>query len=285
YLDGNPSEPGRICAAQLCGLCNGHGDCIYNEATKNVTCSCVGGYTGEFCEIEPSKTLLCFRRRPETSIGSGREILGSDYYSIPRAKLRRREVDDIAPAEVSSRQLQRYLGDSGSISGESSGSSVQFERRVITDITTHEIKRTIYHDPETGQAIYEVTATASSNAGDGGHSQFLRPPIEIESEQHAGEQYPKNESTSRLGESGRSTIRESGSRDYTATRTTRQMTDDYDDKEAYSQEDEIDDAVFDRTTKLSTRHDFVPTENGHGGVERRRNELSTTTKSHETKYR
>lgn len=58
YVDGNPDIPGRICAAQLCGLCNGHGDCIYNEATKNVTCSCVGGYTGEFCEIEPAKTLL-----------------------------------------------------------------------------------------------------------------------------------------------------------------------------------------------------------------------------------
>lgn len=58
YVDGNPSEPGRVCAAQLCGLCHGHGDCIFNEATKNVTCSCVGGHTGEFCEIEPSKTLL-----------------------------------------------------------------------------------------------------------------------------------------------------------------------------------------------------------------------------------
>lgn len=67
--------------------------------------------------------------------------------------------------------MQRYLDDGASISGESSGSSVQFERRVITDITTHEIKKTIYHDPETGQAIYEVTATASSSANDGGHSQ------------------------------------------------------------------------------------------------------------------
>uniref|UniRef100_A0A1I7VU29 Transmembrane matrix receptor MUP-4 n=1 Tax=Loa loa TaxID=7209 RepID=A0A1I7VU29_LOALO len=324
YVDGNPDEPGRICAAQLCGLCNGHGDCIYNEATKNVTCSCVGGYTGKFCEIEPSKTLLllflilailllllslclclyfcsklrCFRRRPETSVGSGREILTSDYYSIPRAKLKRREVDETAPAEVTSRQLQRYLDDGGSISGESSGSSVQFERRVITDITTHEIKKTIYHDPETGQAVYEVTATASSSAANGGHSQFLRSPIEIESEQHAGEperfvrssesvagqQYPRSESTSRIGGSGRGTIRESGSREYTATRTTRQVADDYDEKEAYSQEDEIDDAVFDRTTKLSTRRDFEPTGYGHGGMERRRNELSTTTRSHETSY-
>ncbi|CAG9540270.1 unnamed protein product [Cercopithifilaria johnstoni] len=319
YVDGNPNDPGRICAAQLCGLCNGHGDCIYNEATKNVTCSCIGDYTGEFCEIEPSKTLLllflilatlllllslcfclyfcsklrCFRRRRETSVGSGREILSSDYYSIPRAKLKRREVDETVPAEASSRQLQRYLDDGGSISGESSGSSVQFERRIITDITTHEIKKTIYHDPETGQAIYEVTATASSSAGDGGHSQFLRPPIEIESEQQAGEterfarssdSVPQTESMSRTGGSRRGTIRESGSREYTSTRTTRQMADDYDKKEPYSQEEEIDGAVFDRTTKLSTRHDFVPAEHGQGGTERRRNELSTTTKSHETSY-
>ncbi|VDM92517.1 unnamed protein product, partial [Onchocerca ochengi] len=280
YVDGNPEEPGRICAAQLCGLCNGHGDCIYDEATKNVTCSCVGGYTGEFCEIEPAKTLLllflilavlllllslcccmyfcsklrCFRRRPQRSIGSGQEILSSDYYSIPRAKLKRREVDETgAPAEASSRQLQRYLGDGGSISGESSGSSVQFERRIITDITTHEIKKTIYHDPETGRAIYEVTATASSSAGDGGNSQFLRPAIEIESEQRAGEpeRFTRSSDSERTfpGGSGRGTIRESGSREYTSTRTTRQMADDYDEREAYSQEEEVDDAVFDRTTK------------------------------------
>uniref|UniRef100_A0A915PRP0 Uncharacterized protein n=1 Tax=Setaria digitata TaxID=48799 RepID=A0A915PRP0_9BILA len=328
YVDGNPNEPGRICAAQLCDACNGHGDCVYNEATKNVTCSCVGGYTGEFCQIEPSKTLLllflilailllllslcfclyfcsklrCFRgRSAETSTESGQEILSSDYYSIPRAKLKRRDVDEMrtAPVEASSRQLQRYLDDRGSMSGESTGSSVQFERRVITDITTHEIKKTVYHDPETGRAIYEVTATASSSAGDGGHSQFLRPPIEIESEQHAGEterfmrslesaaddQYPRSESTSRIGGgSGRGIIRESGSREYTSTRTTRQMADDYDEKEAYNQEEEVDDAVFDRTTKLSTRRDFVAADYGRGGTERKRDEFSTTTKSQETSY-
>ncbi|KAM3722540.1 Transmembrane matrix receptor [Dirofilaria immitis] len=307
YVDGNPEEPGRICAAQLCGLCNGHGDCIYNETTKNVTCSCIGGYTGEFCEIEPSKTLLllflilaiilfllslcfciyfcsklrCFRKKRETSIGSGREILTSDYYSIPRAKLKRREVDE-APVETG-RQLQRYLDDRGSVSGESSGSSVQFERRVITDITTHEIKKTIYHDPETGRAVYEVTATASSSAGDGG--QYVRPTIEIESEQHAGEpERFKRSSDSIAKGSGRGTIHESGTREYAATRTTRQVADDYDEKEAYSQEEEVDDAVFDRTTRLATRHDFIPSEYGQGGTERRRNEISTTTKSQETNY-
>ncbi|VDK69878.1 unnamed protein product [Litomosoides sigmodontis] len=290
YVDGNPSEPGRICAAQLCGLCNGHGDCIYNEATKNVTCSCVGGYTGEFCEIEPSKALLllflilsillllislssclyfcsklrCFRRRPKLD----REIISSDYYSIPRAKLKRRDVDERG------RQLQRYLDDGGSISGESSGSSVQYERRVITDVTTYEIKKTIYHDPETGQAIYEVTATASSSAADGGQPQMLPPPVDIESEQHG------------VGGSGRgSVIRESATREYTSTQTTHQVADNYDKKEAYSQDEDVDDAVFDRTIKLSRRHDYVPAEYGQSGLDRKRSELSTATKSHETTYR
>ncbi|KAK6013056.1 calcium binding EGF domain protein, partial [Ostertagia ostertagi] len=49
YTDGNPSEPGRVCAALLCGLCNGHGDCIHDSVTNNVTCACVDGYSGQFC--------------------------------------------------------------------------------------------------------------------------------------------------------------------------------------------------------------------------------------------
>lgn len=58
YTDGNPSEPGRICAALLCGLCHGHGDCVHDINTKNITCACIEGYTGKFCEIAPSKASL-----------------------------------------------------------------------------------------------------------------------------------------------------------------------------------------------------------------------------------
>ena len=58
YVDGNPSEPGRVCAAALCDLCNSHGDCIHNSLTNNVTCSCTEGFTGEFCEVAPSNAPL-----------------------------------------------------------------------------------------------------------------------------------------------------------------------------------------------------------------------------------
>lgn len=55
YTDGNPSLPGRVCAALLCGLCNGHGDCVHDPLTNNITCACVEGYSGQFCELAPSR--------------------------------------------------------------------------------------------------------------------------------------------------------------------------------------------------------------------------------------
>uniref|UniRef100_A0A7E4VNX4 Transmembrane cell adhesion receptor mua-3 n=1 Tax=Panagrellus redivivus TaxID=6233 RepID=A0A7E4VNX4_PANRE len=58
YVDGNPSEPGRVCGALLCDLCNSHGDCVHNAQTNNITCVCTEGYTGEFCELSPSNVPL-----------------------------------------------------------------------------------------------------------------------------------------------------------------------------------------------------------------------------------
>lgn len=58
YIDGNPAEPGRICGALLCDLCNQHGDCVHNAQTNNITCVCTEGYTGEFCEVAPSNVPL-----------------------------------------------------------------------------------------------------------------------------------------------------------------------------------------------------------------------------------
>jgi hypothetical protein len=55
YIDGNPNEPGHICAALLCDMCNQHGDCISDSITGNVRCSCAEGYSGEFCELAPSE--------------------------------------------------------------------------------------------------------------------------------------------------------------------------------------------------------------------------------------
>ncbi|KAK6049468.1 calcium binding EGF domain protein [Cooperia oncophora] len=126
YTDGNPAEPGRVCAALLCGLCNGHGDCIHDSVTNNVTCSCVDGYSGQFCEVAPSNAglilmtilallfllltllcclYLCARCRDE--------MMGHDNAAV----------------------LGAYLDDGASVS--SDGSLEEIERRVTTDVTHH----------------------------------------------------------------------------------------------------------------------------------------------------
>ncbi|EFO27513.1 hypothetical protein LOAG_00961, partial [Loa loa] len=116
------------------------------------------------------------------------------------------------------------------------------------------------------------------------------------SESVAGQQYPRSESTSRIGGSGRGTIRESGSREYTATRTTRQVvlqTTMMKKKHIVKRMKLMTPSLTEPPKvslreagkihcHLSTRRDFEPTGYGHGGMERRRNELSTTTRSHET---
>ncbi|CAD5215432.1 unnamed protein product [Bursaphelenchus okinawaensis] len=58
FIDGNPAEPGTICAALLCDMCNQHGDCVHNALTKNVTCECADGWSGEFCEAAASSSKL-----------------------------------------------------------------------------------------------------------------------------------------------------------------------------------------------------------------------------------
>lgn len=58
FIDGNPAEPGTICAALLCDMCNQHGDCVHNALTKNITCECADGWSGEFCEVASSSVPL-----------------------------------------------------------------------------------------------------------------------------------------------------------------------------------------------------------------------------------
>uniref|UniRef100_A0AC35TFU5 EGF-like domain-containing protein n=1 Tax=Rhabditophanes sp. KR3021 TaxID=114890 RepID=A0AC35TFU5_9BILA len=63
YIDGNANEPGRLCASLSCGICNYHGDCVHSaltqtgtgNTTKESPCVCSDGWSGEFCEKEPSK--------------------------------------------------------------------------------------------------------------------------------------------------------------------------------------------------------------------------------------
>lgn len=58
YIDGSPEEPGRVCGALLCDLCNSHGDCVHNAQTNNITCICTEGWSGEYCQIAPSNASL-----------------------------------------------------------------------------------------------------------------------------------------------------------------------------------------------------------------------------------
>lgn len=201
YEDGIPGEPGRVCAAAACGLCHLHGDCVHNAVSNNVTCVCFDGWSGEFCDVAPSAASLilmlilallfllltlccllyfclkcrCFRKRrlSEASgsaadfVGSG---IGSEYYTIPRAKLKAESRAGFRDSELDAGQLQGYLDDydhgaraydSASVSSGSSGD--EYERRVITDVNVTEVRTTT------------ITGGADSSA------QFtVYPPIEEE---------------------------------------------------------------------------------------------------------
>ncbi|KHJ79686.1 hypothetical protein OESDEN_20660 [Oesophagostomum dentatum] len=109
---------------------------------------------------------------------SGREILGSDYYTIPRAKLKPGygaagaggAEDEMARAEHAG-ALGAYLDDGASIS--SDGSLEEIERRVTTDVTTREIRTTTVRD-EMGNVVSQ-----SQMVSHGGG------PFETDTEQYA----------------------------------------------------------------------------------------------------
>lgn len=185
YVDGNPAEPGRICAAALCDLCHGNGACVHNAAaaqTGNVTCVCNEGYSGEFCEVSPSVAPIilllllallfllltlccllylctkcrCFRRKREmpfqhldTSLSSG-----SDLY-IPRAKLR------------------EDLYDGASIGSGSDGTIIEeIDRRVTTEVITQEMHSTNEYGASAAEAssgAYHVQYAEDAEGADFEH--------------------------------------------------------------------------------------------------------------------
>uniref|UniRef100_A0A915AKQ6 Transmembrane cell adhesion receptor mua-3 n=1 Tax=Parascaris univalens TaxID=6257 RepID=A0A915AKQ6_PARUN len=318
YTDGNPSLPGRVCAALLCGLCNGHGDCVHDPLTNNITCACVEGYSGQFCELAPSRasailliilallflllTLCCClyfclktrcfggRGLSASSLSGREEILGSDYYTIPRAKLKRHAVEEGARGgaddmdamtlarrgqpEADAGALQRYLDGGASLS---SGSSIEeIERRIITDVTRSEVRTTTFHDAY-GEGTSGATAYGISSAATGGvpaqeHSAqfFVRTPVETDAEQYA-----TSTADHFMHRSG------GYSGDYHSQ--PQQMGGQYGDEDDIGGSD-VGDAVYDRTTRVTTHRDFVPATRGRGPSERLRNEFQTTTTSNETNY-
>ncbi|TKR77105.1 hypothetical protein L596_018138 [Steinernema carpocapsae] len=304
YTDGNPSEPGRICAAAACGLCNGHGDCVHHAGANNVTCACTEGYTGEFCEVAPSNagiillillallflllTLLCclyacFKTRcfgwGGRRLDAGSSLTGSDYgqMTIPRAKL-------VRPLEADYGHDNLGAWDGASVS---SGSTIEeIERRVTTDVTTREIKTTTVDGNVAGHE--ERSATYSS----------LHAPVEMEAEQYATmssdhfthdvvggasalTQHAGGDSYSQRGEGAY------GSSAYSQRGATGGINGSsahhYDlDSESISGESDAGNATFDRHTRVNRQHDYFPGPNG--AVERQRNEVVTTTTAKETNY-
>ncbi|KAK6027084.1 SEA domain protein, partial [Ostertagia ostertagi] len=313
-------KPGRVCAALLCGLCNGHGDCIHDSVTNNVTCACVDGYSGQFCEAAPSNaglilmtilallflllTLLCClylcarcrcfgARGISEGSASGREILGSDYYTIPRAKLKpgAHAVCSSAVLLVKNGQygvcfqdemmghdnaavLGAYLDDGASVS--SDGSLEEIERRVTTDVTTREIRTTTVRD-EMGNVVSQSQTV-------------LHGPFETDTEQYAvtsADHFRQASSASAAagataaslhGSSGLITSGVQGASMGGHMRT----------EGAYDSESDADSdagrATYDRVTRVAQSHDFLPGADPRVGTERRRNEVVTTTTAEEVNY-
>jgi len=251
YTEGNPDEPGRVCGALLCGRCNGHGDCVQDPVSKNITCACVAGWSGEFCDVEQSNILIilmlilallflllmllcclyfclktrCFRRRQSDSSMS-QEILGSDlYHTIPRAK------------------LKPYAG---SFSSASSSSMEEIERRVITDVTRSEVRTT--------------TVDGQASAQDHNAQFMVHGPGQDWSESSAS-----------------GAIRRRGG-------TTGGYQRDYEDRDDSESEEEAGGGVYARTTHQSQHHDYEPSADGRGGLDRVRNEFVMTKTGNETNY-
>ncbi|CAD6188433.1 unnamed protein product [Caenorhabditis auriculariae] len=287
YEDGNPAEPGRSCAARLCGLCNGHGDCIHDSLSSNVTCACLEGYTGQFCELAPSNaglilmtilallflllTLLCClyacarcrcfgARGVSEGSASGQEILGSDYYTIPRAKLKPLYGEDLGHDNAGA--LAAYLDDGASIS--SDGSIEEVERRVTTDVTTREVRTTTVRD-ESGNVISQTVS--HSHGGLGGAHETDTEQYALTTSDHfrTAESAAAGGASSALRSEHRSGIR-----------------DDYDSDD--STDTDAGHAVYDRTTRTNLSHDFQPGVDPRTGTERTRREFVTSTKAEEVNY-
>ncbi|CAJ0580735.1 unnamed protein product, partial [Mesorhabditis spiculigera] len=321
-----PEQPGRFCALKACGECNGHGTCITSSNSSLTTCLCDEGWTGDHCETAASKaglilalilallflllTLLCciwactrcrcFGGRGASVGTSGQEIV-SEYYTIPRPKLKPAYAEDFGD---NSGALAAYLDDGASIS--SGGSLEEIERRVTTDVTTREIRTTTITDSEgnvhTTQEVinhggdihssveteaeqfamtsadhFTHAAAGSSGYHASGASHFEDDNLSLDSDagQHVSDRVNRASQHHEF-ESGIERRRN----EFSSTMNSRE--------EDYATVGELGrgngDATMDRNTKFSTHHDFQPGADARTGVERRKNEMVTTTTSNETNY-
>ncbi|CAJ0941120.1 unnamed protein product, partial [Mesorhabditis belari] len=333
YEDLNVDNPGRACArvSRIGTECHGHGDFVTTKLANGTTsglCVCYDGYTGEHCETEPSKagiilalilallflllTLLCciwacarcrcFGGRG-ASVGTSGQELVSEYYTIPRAKLKPAYAEDFGD---NAGALQAYLDDGASIS--SGGSLEEIERRVTTDVTTREIRTTtvtdsegnvhttqaeIFHNGpidsvETEAEQFAMTsadhfthAAAGGASRSGMHSSASR----YEEDNLSYDSDAGNATVDRVNRASQQHQFDSGMErhrnEYSTTMNSRE--------EDYATVGEMrgrgtGDGTMDRNTKFSTQHDFQPGSDPRTGVERRRNDMVTTTTSNEVNY-
>ncbi|KAK6743395.1 hypothetical protein RB195_010571 [Necator americanus] len=258
YIDGNPDEPGRVCGALLCDLCNSHGDCVHNARTNNITCVCTEGWSGEYCQVAPSNASLvllillallfllltlccllyfctkchCFKGRGmaggapfvyrrggawpwstlegSSSSESGAEFsalsaAGHEYYpdiGIPRAKLKAGAAAMDSAKSMDVARLDQYLSEGAvriprahlvggagrlndsddSMSSASSEYTIkeEIERKVITDVTTKEIKTTTTTDhagnvvtTRAESYVYPTEHTVSHGESAAAHSSLM----------------------------------------------------------------------------------------------------------------
>uniref|UniRef100_F1KPJ6 Transmembrane cell adhesion receptor mua-3 n=1 Tax=Ascaris suum TaxID=6253 RepID=F1KPJ6_ASCSU len=340
YIDGNPEEPGRVCGALLCDLCNQHGDCVHNALTNNITCVCSDGWSGEFCNVAPSNASLiiliilavlfllltlccllyfctkcvCFKGRglwyrepftyrkgawpwstleASTSSDSGADFsamsaAGHEYYpevGIPRAKLKPGALEhDQHQTALEVSRLQNYLDDGLHIPrarldrGEedaydaTSESSSEYtireevERRVITDVTKTETRKTV-----TTADIHGTTAEF-----------HVYPPIEVATESHSSSQMAargiRNAEEQERGESVAEFSIGNAHREWGEARAHDRRISEYStdrDLESIASASTADDEIYDRKTLVKRTHGYEP--DPHGGTERYRTEITTTT--------
>uniref|UniRef100_A0A1I7THI6 Late embryogenesis abundant protein D-34-like n=1 Tax=Caenorhabditis tropicalis TaxID=1561998 RepID=A0A1I7THI6_9PELO len=210
----------------------------------------------------------CFgaRGRSEGS-ASGQEILGSDYYTIPRAKLARPLYAD---DEDHAGALAAYLDDGASIS--SDGSIEEIERRVTTDVTTREVRTTTVRD-ESGNIISQSQTVSHGN------------PHETDTEQYGMISSDHYKTSASEAMDAAMSASASGGAAYHSSASAGGSRSAY--NQGYASDSEDSDAghaVYDRTTRTNQSHDFEPGQDPRTGTERTKREFVTTTKAEEVNY-
>uniref|UniRef100_A0A183FQQ6 VWFA domain-containing protein n=1 Tax=Heligmosomoides polygyrus TaxID=6339 RepID=A0A183FQQ6_HELPZ len=244
-------------------ICMRHSDvneCALGLHNCSAAAICIDTKLGYDCRCPDG----CFGGRGVSqSSASGREILGSDYYTIPRAKLKPGAAyGDEMMGHDNAAVLGAYLDDGASIS--SDGSLEEVERRVTTDVTTREIRTTTVRD-EMGNVVSQSQTDTE---------QYAMTSSDHFRQASAAGGAAVGEASALHGSSSMQTAASSGGH-------VRADGGEYD---SDSDGSDAGRATYDRVTRVAQSHDFLPGEDPRTGTERRRNEVVTTTTAEEVNY-